>query len=79
MIDTVTRNTAKDGYTDVIPARWANSSAEKLPQAADGLSIEHLAWIRFGKHDEFGEFGAFIRSETARWSEVARKAELLKN
>jgi len=53
----------------------AAHKAMSAPKALDTLRKQGYEPLNGGPD----EFGAFIRSETARWSEVARKAGLLKN
>ena len=53
----------------------AAHKAMSTPKALDTLRKQGYEPLNGGPD----EFGAFIRSETARWSEVARKAGLLKN
>ena len=53
----------------------AAHKAMSTPEALDTLRKQGYEPLNGGPD----EFGAFIRSETARWSEVARKAGLLKN
>jgi tripartite-type tricarboxylate transporter receptor subunit TctC len=53
----------------------AARKAMSAPKALDTLRKQGYEPLNGGPD----EFGAYIRSETARWSEVARKAGLLKN